>query len=243
MNNLNHENLINLSKDDLIQIILSLKANQPRIYKSRPPKATSRQNIRQMIQDYEKNIISPSTEFSDDYKSIPKPPKATPRQNIRKMIQDYEKNIISPSTEFSDDIIAPPTEFSDDYKPTPSTMTQIKEVDKALKGYTKSYEISIKNNKDPLLQLQNTRLDIKHHINKLLNEMKGLKFIETLKVTFTKMTNDDVIQKTAFFNSKAQTIINDLEIPESLKLSEQQILNFVAQWISEGSGWTIQLIN
>ena len=34
--------------------------------------------------------------------------------------------------------------------------TQIKQVAKALKGYTKSFEISIKNNKDPLEQLQIT---------------------------------------------------------------------------------------
>ena len=33
----------------------------------------------------------------------------------------------------------------------------IRLLDQALQGYTKSYEISIKNNKDPLLQLQKTR--------------------------------------------------------------------------------------
>ena len=225
MNNLNHKNLINLSKDDLIQIILSLKANQPRIYKARPPKPTPRaRSVRDIVQDYEENIIAPPSEFKDE-------PKPTPRaRSVRDMVQDYEENII-----------APPSEFKDEPKPTPRT--KIKEITQALRGYTKSFEIGIKNNKDPLLQLQNTNLAIKHHINKLLNEMKGLKFIETLKVTFTKMINDNVIKKTAFFNSKAQTIINDLEIPESLKLSEQQILNFVAQWLSEGSGWIIQSID
>jgi len=35
--------------------------------------------------------------------------------------------------------------------------TKIEQVAKALKGYTKSFEIGIKNNKDPLAQLQNTR--------------------------------------------------------------------------------------
>ena len=170
MNNLNHKNLINLSKDDLIQIILSLKANQPRIYKARPPKPT---------------------------------PKA---RSVHDMVQDYEENII-----------APPSEFKDKPKPTIKLRTKINEIDKALRGYTKSFEIGIKNNKDPLLQLQNTSLAIKHHINKLLNEMKGLKFIETLKVTFTKMTNEGFIEKNAFFNGKTQTIINELDITDSLK--------------------------
>ena len=73
--------------------------------------------------------------------------------------------------------------------------------------------------------------------------MKGIKFVETLKVTFSKMTGDGIIYKTAYFNSKAQTIINNLEIAESLKVSEQQILNFVAVWISESSGWVIQSVD
>ena len=57
------------------------------------------------------------------------------------------------------------------------------------------------------------------------------------------MTGDDIIYKTAYFNSKPQTIINNEEILGSLQLSKQQILNFVNQWISEGSGWTIQSID
>ena len=152
-----------------------------------------------------------------------------PIHNVRDMVQNYEKNIIK------ENLIQPSPEFLDYYKPIPKPRTKklvkpipeprtkINEIDKALRGYTKSYEIGIKNNKDPLLQLQNTRLAIKHHINKLLNEMKGLKFIETLKITFSKMTGDGIIHKTAYFNSKAQTIINDLEIAETLKVSEQQI--------------------
>ena len=65
--------------------------------------------------------------------------------------------------------IEPPLEFRDDYKPIPAPRTKkqvikkpvplprtiIKETNKALKGYTTSYEISIKN-KDPLIQLQIT---------------------------------------------------------------------------------------
>ena len=36
---------------------------------------------------------------------------------------------------------------------------------------------------DPLVQLQSTRIAINYHIKKLLFVMKGLKFVETLKVT------------------------------------------------------------
>ena len=119
----------------------------------------------------------------------------------------------------------------------------IEQVDKALKGYTKSYEISVKNNKDPLEQLQNTRKAIAYHLISVLASFKGIKFVEMLKVTFSIANDDGLIYKSAFFSSKPQTIINNLEIAESLQSSKQQILNFVAVWVSEGSGWTIQSVD
>ena len=122
----------------------------------------------------------------------------------------------------------------------PTQKTKIEQVAVALKGFTKSFEIDIKNDKDPLIQLQDTRKAIKRHIVSMLT---GLKFVETLKVTFKKMTKDGTLDKTAYFNSKPQTIINNTEIPEALQLTKQQILNFVAQWISEGSGWTIESVD
>jgi len=74
--------------------------------------------------------------------------------------------------------------------------------------------------------------------------MRGIKFIETLNITFEKQTgDDDYIGKTTYFNSTAQTIINHIEIIEALQLSKQQILNKVAQWISNGSGWSVETVN
>ena len=121
--------------------------------------------------------------------------------------------------------------------------TKIEKTNKALRGYAASYIISIKNNKDPLLQLQNTRFAIGNHIKKALSAMKGIKFNQTLKVTFWKPQDDGWIYKTAYFNSKPQTVINDININEALQLTKQQILNLIAQWISEGSGWTIESVN
>ena len=102
-----------------------------------------------------------------------------------------------------------------------------------------SIKISIKNDKDPLIQLQSTRMTIESRINNILESMKGIKYIETLKVTLEKMSDGGIVTKTAYFNSVAQTIINHIDIAEALQLSKQQVLNKVAQWISEGSGWVI----
>ena len=115
--------------------------------------------------------------------------------------------------------------------------------EKALKGHVESFKISVINNKDPLSQLQNTRKAINNHIIKILTSKKGLKFIETLKVTFNKQTKDRITQKTAYFNSKPQEITNNVMVVEALKLSKDQILNIIAQWISEGSGWTVESVD
>ena len=76
--------------------------------------------------------------------------------------------------------------------------------------------------------------------------MKGIKYIETLKVTFRKTVVDNksrTILKTAYFNSKAKIVINKNEINENIQMSKQEILNGVEVWLSEGSGWAIESIN
>ena len=127
--------------------------------------------------------------------------------------------------------------------PVPLPRTNVELLNKALKGFTKSYEITIKNNKNPLAQLQNTRGVLAYHIKKMIKSMKGLKYVETLKITFEKFSGKEIMYKTAYFNTPAETIINNLEITESLKMSMETIINKISSWISEGSGWTIQSVD
>ena len=216
-----HELLHKTSLEDL-QMLVDYKKKM-----HTKPIPTPRKSVKQMTKEYEDNIIAPPDEFKDEYKPIPKP-----RKTVKQMTKEYEDNII-----------APPDEFKDEYKPIPLKRTIIEKTAKALKGYTSSYIISKKHETDPLFQLQNTRLAVKHHIKKVLSAMKGIKFNETLKVTFWKPHDDGWIYKTAYFNSKPQTVINDINISEALEVTKQQILNFIAQWISEGSGWTIQSVD
>ena len=65
------------------------------------------------------------------------------------MVMDYENNIIEPPIEFRDDY--KPVPMPRTKKPVPLLRTKIEQTDKALKGYTKSFEIDIKNNKGPLV--------------------------------------------------------------------------------------------
>jgi len=73
--------------------------------------------------------------------------------------------------------------------------------------------------------MQNTRKAIEQRVINLLDKMKGLKYVETLKVKFEKNAGDVLVEKTAYFNSTAQTIINRMEITDSLQLTKQQIMN------------------
>ena len=115
--------------------------------------------------------------------------------------------------------------------------------EQAMRGFTRSYEISLTNRQDPLIQLQNTHSVIKNNLSKVMNEMKGLKFNETLKITFEKQNGDKLIEKTAYFNAKPQTVTNETEIANLLQITQQQIVNMIQQWISEGSGWTIKSVD
>ena len=72
-----------------------------------------------------------------------------------------------------------------------------------MEGYTKSFELNIKNENDPLKQLQSTRKAVEHKLKQLLREENGFKFDETLKVTFEKETNKEgTTIKTAYFKTE-----------------------------------------
>ena len=220
---MNKGDLKKLSKSQLIQLLLKQDLEMKK-FESRNTKQNN------------DNIILPPEKFRDDYKPIP-----APRKSVKQMVQDYEDNIIQPPPEFRDDY--KPTPKPRTKKPTPLPRTKIEQLKDALKGYTKSFEIEIKNDKDPSVQLQNTRKVIEYHITKILTSMKGLKFVETLKVTFKKLEKDEIEYKTPYFFSKPLTIINNTEINEALQLSKEQILNMIAKSISEGSGWTVESVD
>ena len=77
---MNTSELEKLSNAELIKIIL--KQHKPKIIivddtkpvpKPRRPVPTPRKSVKDMVQQYEENIILPPIEFRDDYKPIPAP--------------------------------------------------------------------------------------------------------------------------------------------------------------------------
>ena len=125
----------------------------------------------------------------------------------------------------------------------------MKELNRALKGHAKSYEIELQDNLHPLNHFTKTKALVESHLGNLLKDMKGFKFIEMLEVTFEKDIIDSKtgkhvsIYKTAFFNGKAKTITKSNDIEPKLSMSRQEILNVIDKWVSEGSGWVIGRID
>ena len=63
---------------------------------------------------------------------------------------------------------------------------KIKELNKALKGQAKSYDIELQDNLNPLNHFTKTKALVESHLENLLKDMKAFKFIEMLEVTFEK---------------------------------------------------------
>ena len=159
-----------------------------------------------------------------------------PRRNVQQLIQHFEDNPIP--------LYSPiPAPRIKKQQPVPAPRTKINKKWRALKGFTQSFEISLKSNRDALIQLQNTRLAIGRLFGTILNNAKGFKIVETIKIIFVKRKDDKNIDKQAYFNSRAQIVINPNNFIPSLQLSQQQLLNGIAVLLSEGSGWTIEGTN
>ena len=127
-----------------------------------------------------------------------------------------------PSKSVNEDLILPPPEqFQDGYKPIPKARTdrplqipKIKELNRALKGHAKSYDIELQDNLNSLNHFIKTKELVESHLENLLKDMKGFKFIETLEVMFEKDTIHSKtgkrvsIYKTAFFNGKLKLLLS-----------------------------------
>ena len=222
--NMNKSNLSKLTKNQLIELLI---AKQKPVPMPRTKKVTPipfpRKSVKQMVKDYENTIIKPPMQFRDR-------PIVQPRNNI-----------IPPPKQFADTPVPKPRMKK--MAPVPTQRTQITEVARAFKGYTKSYEVGIKNETDPLIQMSSTRLAIAHFMKQLLTQMKGIKFIETLAIYFEQQKGNQTVSRIGYFNSKPKTITNANDFQESLDVNVEQIMNDIHKWISEGSAWTIKSIN
>ena len=81
--------------------------------------------------------------------------------------------------------------------------------DQAFKGYAMSYKVEIIEKKDPIVQLEASKLSIKNLFSDLLNETKGFKYQITVKVLLKKYKHNGEIEfAPVYFNSFRKTVVN-----------------------------------
>ena len=113
---------------------------------------------------------------------------------------------------------------------------------RALQGYVKSYEIQIVHSYDPSVQLYNTRKALIKLLKGLLKDNRGFKFNITLKARLSKRKDNDVIYREPYFNAGPYTVTNNEDIEGAVDNAIERILEIIAGWLSEGSGWVFELV-
>ena len=104
--------------------------------------------------------------------------------------------------------------------------------DPVFRGHTMSYKVEIVEKKDPIKQLEASITNINNLIKDLLDETKGFKYEIALKVMLKKY-------RPVYLNSATKIMINN---KFGLDKSFQEILCRIHNWINEGSGWIVELI-
>jgi len=78
-------------------------------------------------------------------------PVPAPCKTVKQMVEEYENNIIPPPMEVRDKPIPAPRTKKTIQRPVAAPRTKIEQRKKALKGFTKSFLVELKNKQDPLL--------------------------------------------------------------------------------------------
>ena len=103
--------------------------------------------------------------------------------------------------------------------------------DQAFSGYAMSYKVEIVERKDPIVQLEASKLSIKNLFSNLINEMKGFKYQITVKVLLKKYKpNREIEFAPVYFNSSTKLVINHRY---KLNKSFQEILYRIDAWIKK----------
>ena len=101
-----------------------------------------------------------------------------------------------------------------------------------------SYRIEIIDLKDPFVQLEASKSNIKDLLKDLLDEIKGFKYQITANVLLIKHKENEGIEfALVYFNSTTNTVIN---YEHMIDKSFQEILYGIDDWNNEGSGSVIE---
>ena len=104
----------------------------------------------------------------------------------------------------------------------------------------KSFNVDILNDKDPQVQLHQSKELTKDFLIGELNKSYGMKINIRLNITFMKQIEKVNV---GFFKSNIQEIINENDIETVISNAGNELINRISDWISEGSGWVIKSVD
>ena len=120
---------------------------------------------------------------------------------------------------------------------------RVKEIAEAFKRYAISFKIETVDKKDARIQLYSSKLCIQDLFKVSLHDMKGFKYQITLYITLKKNKLDGKSEYArGYFHSFIKIVINE-NFDNSVNKSLEEILYRLDNWINEGSGWLVELIN
>ena len=179
-------------------------------------------------------------------KPVPLPirkPSSRPRPKAPKPIDKKVKKFIDEITPYyKPEAIE---QFSKILKDKKSLRVIITKMKKALRRAAQSLRVAIIERKDPARQLYYTKLAIAEELKSIFNRDGAMKAYVTQRVLFRKKTIDgqgeeDYEYRDAYFNSKDFTILDNDDIINFLDGAAEEINNRIAEWLSKGSGWTVE---
>ena len=132
-------------------------------------------------------------------------------------------------------------EFRRNLKFIPKDIT-ITERSNALRGNVKSYDVQIVNRNDPSIQLSRSKKAIFDLLMRSLSDRRGFKYNTTLRVRLSKRKEGTIIYREPYFNAGPFTVTNRLDIEASIDNAIEIILELIAVWLSEGSGWVFESV-
>ena len=179
------KDLKKLTKRQLIKLLLKKVSNHEDLLDNNPFKDGVAQEPKKPTppprtgkwQSVKPKPIPSKSVNEDGYKPISKPRTDRPLKMQNARIPPKPTRKSPPVPQVEEDI-------------TNVSIPKIKELNKALKGHAKSYEIELQDNLNPLNHFTKTRPQTESHLEDLLKTMKGFKLIKTLEVTFEKDTID-----------------------------------------------------
>ena len=114
----------------------------------------------------------------------------------------------------------------------------VTKTDQAFTGYALSYKVGIIEKKDPVVQLEASKLSIEYWFSDLLKKTKGFKYQITVKILLKEYKLNGEVEFAPFcFNSVTKPKIN-----HRLRLENpfQEILYMIEVGINNGSGWNVE---